>query len=299
MVSKSQINQLWVITLIWVVAGLLTALYEYFFLANYPGILESGTMEEYSLGRNILTAMAGLFVGSLLYGALEIFFFQRKAKREKFWKAITKKFLTYTFLMLLLLFGISLFFNSLLSDRGLADPAAWNKSRSFILSPAILHPAIPILILVLFTSFFLQLSERFGTNELWKMFSGKYFNPKEESRIFMFLDLNASTTLAEKLGNKKFYSFLNDFYHDIAPVIQAFKGDVVEYVGDQVVITWSITGGAYHARCMACYKEFEKVIQNRKTYYLHTYGLIPTFKAAIHCGAVMIGEMGKLKKSIK
>jgi adenylate cyclase len=134
---------------------------------------------------------------------------------------------------------------------------------------------------------------------MWKMFSGKYFNPKEESRIFMFLDLNASTSLAEKLGNKKFYSFLNDFYHDIAPVIQAYKGDVVEYVGDQVVITWTMTSGVYHARCMTCYKEFEQIIQNRKIYYLQTYGFLPSFKAAIHCGAVMIGEMGKLKKSIK
>src|SRR5690606_4684531 len=127
----------------------------------------------------------------------------------------------------------------------------------------------------------------------------KYFNPKEEERIFMFLDLNHSTTIAEKLGNEKFYGFLNDFFHDIAGVITHHKGEVVDYVGDLVIISWSFPVGSAETRCLNCYRDFEKVIQRKKETYLSRYGTVPQFKAAVHCGEVMIGEMGKIKKSIK
>ncbi len=298
-VTYQQFSQLALITGLWVLAGLLTALYEYFFLANYPGVLDTLPMLEFDFLRNMVAAMGGLFVGGLLFGLMELFYFQRKIVREKFWVAIFKKFSVYFVLLFFLLIGISLTYNSVLSDRAISDPAVWKDTHDFIFSIAFWHPVLPILLLALLSSLLLQLSERFGTDEMWKMFSGKYFNPKEEQRIFMFLDLDHSTTIAEKLGNNKFHRFLNDFFHDIAAVILLHKGDVVDYVGDLVVISWSFPIGSYQARCLTCFNEFEKAIQSKKEIYLARYGTIPQFKAAVHCGEVMIGEMGKIKKSIK
>ncbi len=299
MITRNHLSQLTSISVIWVLAGLLTALYEYFFLANYPGVLETQAMQEFSLGKNIVAAMGGLFIGSLLFGLLELFYFQKKITREKFWVAILKKIVIYSILLFFLLVGISIAYNSILSGRSISDPVVWQETRNFITSIAFWHPVFPVLLLALLSSFLLQLSERFGTNEMWKMFSGKYFHPKEEQRIFMFLDLNDSTTIAEKLGNEKFYGFLNDFFHDIASVITKHKGEVVEYVGDLVIISWTFPSGSYETRCIACYQDFEKVIQIKKETYLTRYGTVPQFKAAVHCGDVMIGEMGKIKKSIK
>ena len=284
---------------IWITGGLLTSLYEYFFLANYPGVLETPPMQEYDLRKNIIAAIGGLFVGSLLFGLLEIFYFQRKITREKFWVAVIKKLLIYSVILFFLLLGVSFTYNSLLSGRNLNDPQVWQNTRDFISSIAFWHPVLPVLLLALISTFLLQLSERFGTNEMWKMFSGKYFNPKEEERIFMFLDLNHSTTIAERLGNEKFYGFLNDFYHDIAPVILRHKGEVVEYVGDLVVISWTFPAGAHQTQCLTCYREFEKTISEKRHIYLQRYGVVPEFKAAVHCGEVIIGEMGKIKKAIR
>lgn len=297
--TRNQLVQLTVISVIWVTAGLLTALYEYFFLANYPGVLETAPMQEFNLAKNAIAAMGGLFVGSLLFGLLELFYFQKKITREKFWVAILKKIAIYSVLLFVLLLSISYAFNSILSGRSIGDPLAWQETRNFISSIAFWHPVSPILLLVLLSSFWLQLSERFGSNELWMMFSGRYFNPKEEQRIFMFLDLNHSTTIAEKLGNEKFYRFLNDFFHDIAAVITHHKGEVVEYIGDLVIISWTFPIGAFETRCLTCYQDFEKVIETKKSIYLSRYGVIPQFKAAVHCGEVIIGEMGRIKKSIK
>ncbi|HOY16517.1 MAG TPA: adenylate/guanylate cyclase domain-containing protein [Haliscomenobacter sp.] len=299
MMTRNQLVQLAVISMIWVTAGLLTALYEYFFLANYPGVLETAPMQEFDLGKNAVAAMGGLFVGSLLFGLLELFYFQKKIIREKFWVVMLKKIAVYVVLLFILLVGISYAFNSILSGRSIGDPLAWQETRNFIGSIAFWHPVSPILLLVLLSSFWLQLSERFGSNELWMMFSGRYFNPKEEQRIFMFLDLNHSTTIAEKLGNEKFYRFLNDFFHDIAAVITLHKGEVVEYIGDLVIISWTFPSGSFETRCLTCYKDFEKVIETNKGNYLSRYGVIPQFKAAVHCGKVIIGEMGRIKKSIK
>ncbi|MEL7122321.1 MAG: adenylate/guanylate cyclase domain-containing protein [Bacteroidota bacterium] len=287
------------ISALWMLVGLLTALYEYFFLANYPGVLDTQAMNDFDLQKNIVAAVGGLFVGSLLFGFLELFYFQKRLVREKFWVTILKKVAIYTASLFLLLFGISLVFNSFLSGRSLTDPVAWKETQSFLTSIAFWHPVFPVLSLALLSSFFIQLSERFGSNEMWKMFLGKYFKPKEEERIFMFLDLNHSTTIAERLGNEKFYGFLNDFYHDIAGVITFHKGEVVEYIGDLVVITWSLPVGASEFRCINCYQGFEKAIHRKREIYLSRYGTVPEFKAAVHCGEVIIGEMGKIKKSIK
>ena len=299
MITRNQMSQLFTIAGLWVVAGLLTSLFEYFFLANYPGVLDTAPMEAFSLKKNIIAAMGGLFVGGLLFGFLELFYFQKKIVREKFWVAIVKKVAVYSVLLFLLIGGISLIFNSILSNRTFSDPLVWKDTSDFLFSIAFWHPVFPILLLALFSSFILQLSERFGTNEMWKMFSGKYFHPKEEQRIFMFLDLDHSTSIAEKLGNEKFYRFLNDFYHDISAVIVQHKGEVVEYVGDLVVISWHFPIGSYKTRCLTCYRAFENVIQTKKDTYIERYGIVPKFKAAVHCGNVIIGEMGKIKKTIK
>jgi adenylate cyclase len=299
MITRNHLVQLAIITIIWTLIGLSTAWYEYFFLANYPGVLETAPMHEYNVQKNAIAAMGGLLVGGVLFGLLELFYFQKKKTREKFWVVILQKITLYAFFLLILLFGISLVFNSVLSNRSIGDPLAWRKTWGFISSIAFWHPVAPILLLALLSSFWLQLSERFGTDELWKIFSGKYFNPKEEQRIFMFLDLNHSTTIAEKLGNEKFYRFLNDFFHDIAAVITLHKGEVIEYIGDLVVISWTFPMGAYETRCLTCYRDFEKVIQKNQMNYLSRYGVVPEFKAAVHCGSVIIGEMGKIKKSIK
>lgn len=299
MITKNKLSLLATISFLWVFTGLLTVLYEYFFLANYPGVLDTQPMNEFNLQKNAVAAMGGLFIGSLLFGFLELFYFQKKIVREKFWVAILKKVSVYAVLLFILLGGISLAFNSWLSGRSLADPVSWRKTHAFINSIAFWHPVFPILGLALFSSFLLQLSERFGTNEMWKMFTGKYFNPKVEKRIFMFLDLNHSTAIAEKLGNEKFYRFLNDFYHDIAGVITEHKGEVVEYVGDLVIISWSFPVGSAETRCLHCYRDFEKIIHRKRETYFTRYRIVPQFKAAVHCGEVMIGEMGKIKKSIK
>ena len=83
----------------------------------------------------------------------------------------------------------------------------------------------------------LQVSDKFGPGILWKFITGKYYHPRQEERIFMFLDLKSSTTIAEKMNSKKFFELLKEIFSDITEPILNSQGEIYQYVGDEVIIT--------------------------------------------------------------
>ena len=55
-------------------------------------------------------------------------------------------------------------------------------------------------IVVLITLTILLVNDKYGPGVFRDFLLGKYFHPKREERIFMFMDLRSSTTIVEKLG---------------------------------------------------------------------------------------------------
>jgi len=299
MVTKNNFNKVLMIVMAWMIAGVLITAHEYFFLSNYPGVLAEQAMNGYNLKNNLIAACFSLGLGGLIYCLIEFYYFQKISKRYRFWEAITLRILFYAVSIFVLMGLTSLLFNTILSGRSLFDPEGLSRTRHFLSSISILHPVLPFMTLIVISSFFLQVTERFSRQEFNRMMSGKYFHPKQEDRVMLFLDLNNSTTIAERLGNKKFYDLINDFFYDIAPVIEKHNGEVVEYVGDQVIVSWDIVEGTQKGKCVECIFDFEEVIKLKSSSYIEKYGAVPEFKVAIHSGQVIIGEIGKIKKSIK
>jgi adenylate cyclase len=114
--------------------------------------------------------------------------------------------------------------------------------------------------------------------------TGRYHKPSIEGRIFMFLDLNDATTIAEKLGSKTYSSFLSDFFKDIDSAFTKAKGQVFQYVGDEVVIIWKLKQGLKNNNCVNAYHSALIILENKKDYYLNSYNMLPTFKASLHLG---------------
>ena len=50
-----------------------------------------------------------------------------------------------------------------------------------------------------------------GPGILLRYVFGQYHRPRREARIFMFLDLKSSTTLAEELRPEAYYDLVNEF----------------------------------------------------------------------------------------
>ncbi|MFD2588393.1 adenylate/guanylate cyclase domain-containing protein [Croceitalea marina] len=151
------------------------------------------------------------------------------------------------------------------------------------------------------TDFFLtvirQVNLMLGEGNLRKLILGKFYTPTEEERIFMFLDLQASTMLAEKLGHIKYSTLIQDCYNDLA-IVNDFEAEIYQYVGDEAVLTWPLEKGLKNQNYLKAYFNFVDLLEQRTSYYQEKYNCQPFFKAGIHAGLVTVTEVGKYKKEI-
>ena len=143
-----------------------------------------------------------------------------------------------------------------------------------------------------------QVSKKIGPRLLMNLLLGRYHKPKEENRIFMFLDLTSSTTIAEKLGANKYSLFLKEFFFDIDDAIIETRGTASQFVGDEVIIVWDVSEGIDKNNCIRLFFLAEEKVQKSKNRYIEKYGFYPEFKAGIHSGNVIIAEIGGTKQEI-
>ncbi len=146
---------------------------------------------------------------------------------------------------------------------------------------------------------FYKLSSRIVGKKLFiDYLSGKYHQPVSEERVFMFIDINSSTSLAEKMEPKKYHQLLNKFFNDIAKPIDKYEGEIYQYVGDEVVVTWKMSNLYNASASIRCYFSIDKQIQKLKNEYIQQFGFMPEFKVGMHGGKVITGEVGKNKMEI-
>ena len=145
---------------------------------------------------------------------------------------------------------------------------------------------------------FLQIRRLHRPGDLTKYVTGRYHLPEEVNKIFLFIDLKSSTAIAEKLGNTKYSSFLIDYFHDMTGAILMSKAEIYQYIGDEIILTWSYKEGIKHARCTNCFFDILTAIEWNKEQYLKKYGVHPEFKAALHAGKVSVTWIGTIKKEI-
>src|SRR5450755_3838947 len=128
---------------------------------------------------------------------------------------------------------------------------------------------------------------------------GTYQRPVREQLIVMFLDLADSTSLAEKLGELRVHDLITRFFFDIDEPIHDHGGSVLSYVGDEVIVTWAITDDpARNARCLACFFAIDNKIASLSTVYKEAFGTVPSFRAGLHSGPVIVSECGGFKRQL-
>jgi len=135
-----------------------------------------------------------------------------------------------------------------------------------------------------------------GRANFLRLILGSYHQPREVSKIFMFVDLKGSTTIAESLPNKEFSALIKDYFYDLSDAIMMFDGEIYQYVGDEIIVVWPIKGK--EPKCIHSFFKMEEIINGNKSRYQARYGIIPEFKAGIHAGKVIVTSIGKQKKEI-
>lgn len=144
----------------------------------------------------------------------------------------------------------------------------------------------------------LQLSGLVGGSTLVNIALGRYHRSHIEERFFLFIDIVGSTPLAERLGPASVHDFLNRVFQIASDPIDDHGGDVYQYVGDEVVITWTLAQGMQDARPIACYFAIKSALQRTAPDFEREFGVVPQLRAALHAGPVITGEVGGSRRAI-
>ena len=238
--------------------------------------------------------LSGPLIGSIVglpLALFEVLLPMKFLRRWPFAVSILAKSLLYIGLILLVFLG-SAFVYGLAHGLTLDDFNEEVLSRSTVIN-VVFTSSIYVSII-----FFRQLNQLLGPGTLMRYLFGRYHRPRQEARIFMFLDLKDSTAIAERLDLDAYYDLLNDFFHDLAEPVLATKAQIYQYVGDEVVLTWPMATGLHEANCIRVFYEIDAVIRRHGHYYLARYGLIPEYKAGVNGGEVIRAEIGDLKRDL-
>ena len=176
-------------------------------------------------------SIEGPFVGvavGMTLAALEETKIGRITRAMPFTKAIVIKSALYLAVLAIPVL-ITGFIGGLLQGSAIRDFASWVMSADFPLTLLIIYP------IHLVVSFARNLNRLLGPQTLLRYLLGTYHRPRVERRIFMFLDMKSSTTLAETLGGQKYFSLLNTFFRDISEPILVREAEIYQYVGDSHV----------------------------------------------------------------
>ncbi len=252
------------------------------------GTIERGSV-QFELWQSILVSVIfGFFFGSIS-GYAQVLTEERIYKRISLQKLLSLRLL-YAILFLTALILISYAMVTLIfkAKIGLID---------FIFEPGSFAIYLYILSVDIFMVILRQVNLLLGGNNLSKLLRGKFYTPREEDRIFMFLDLQSSTQLAEKLGHIKYSMMIQDCFNDLGVVVEN-EAEIYQYVGDEVILTWKLQDGLRNQNCINAYFNFKQQLVKKQEYYLRNYNCKPFFKAGLNAGIVTVTEVGKYKKEI-
>ncbi len=285
-------------------SGFLNLLSWYFitFVRNQLRLIEpvirSDSMKTIEFANSSVQYIEGTLFG-LIFGTFFILtdYLVEKSdiRKVSFGRLILFKSISYSFGLLL---TVSLVYLILYRSGLLELPVTFQEMKVFFTFEFIAVTFIFILLLIFFLNFFFEVDHKFGPGNLWKMFSGKYHHPREEERIFMFLDLKGSTTLAEEMGHKLYSRMLKNCYYDLSEIVLKYEAEIYQYVGDEVVLSWEKKKGLKNLNCIKAYFEYDSLLRSKSSFYDSNFGVVPFFKAGLDTGIVTATEIGDIKREI-
>ena len=289
---KSQLTKIFWITVAWTIISVQQFLVGYLTLRDF-GCLNGVDPSVFFYG-SILTGVAAGVIG----GSGVVFLWEKWLRSKDYGRALLYIFFSYTGIFLIVTFVNDLYFSVQYPGLSIFSFTVWDKALSNLLNIDI-HSFLLWLVVVLGTLIVLQVNDKYGPGVFGAFLLGRYFQPKREERIFMFLDLRSSTTIAEKLGEERYFNFIRNVFKDVTPAILRTKGEIYQYVGDEIVISWKMNYGTKNANCLQCFFQVQSVLLDKRKYYEKNYDdIYPEFKAGIHYGHVMAGEVGVVKRDI-
>jgi adenylate cyclase len=243
----------------------------------------------------------GLVIGILGSGFIvlnEIILNKKRIRQFKFRNLVLYKTMVYsTFLSIIVLVVVTIS-RSIEQHMTVREFIDAGKLHFFIYEDDYLFIVLYALIATLIFIFTYQMSRKMGQGVLWGFVTGKFHQPKEGNFVFMYLDLSNSTKIAEELGDLEYNMLLNKFFFDITESITKNYGKIYRYIGDEVCITWRANSKFKLEQAIQTFYNAQDAITAESKSYEKKFGFVPEFTAGVHCGNVVVGEIGEIKSQI-
>ncbi len=286
MMYTKLLNRITTFTIGWIVALLIWRLIRKFGAKTYLEFLNI----ELSSFNILLFILVVSIIAGFIFGSVQYAYESFQIKRKSFLVLLLNVLVAHILIMIFIYLLVYAYLKLLDLDNNLRFTDLVTDSLTVLnLAYSVIVNGVIIIII--------EINKLLGKGNLRRLITGKFYNPQEEFRIFMFLDLKSSTTIAEKLGHVQYSRFVQDCFFDLS-VIEKYKVEIYQYVGDEVVLTWKINEGDSVNHCLQAYFSYAGYLENRADYYTSKYGIIPFFKAGMHIGPVTVAEVGEFKREI-
>ena len=256
------------------------------------GISGAKIFQLFSQNKLLLTTLVSTIAVSswLLEDVLFFSFLNKKSMGELFLLRIVFFSLMLLFIFLL----ISVFhYKSVTSS----EEEYLHLIRLFFFNRASIYLFLTGIFSSVIINFFKALRQKIGFEKFWPFILGRYRIPKEENRIFVFIDLISSTNCAEQLGHKKYSYFIQECFKYLGALEIKYNAMQYQFVGDEVVLSWPAKEKNY-LKAVQFYFEYLYILKNKQSLFLKNFGIIPQFSASINSGNVMVSEVGTVKSEI-
>jgi adenylate cyclase len=293
--TKRNLNRILPFAIIWLVTGVVFLITELIASNNQEFIASSAIKIDTTI---FLFALLSLTLLGLFVGFMELLFIKSLFNKKPFSLKILYKLLLYCLLLSSIIFILYSIAASIEMNVSIFHKSVWYKYVDFFFSSTHIGTIVQIGYSLFLSLLYAEISENLGQNVLFNFFTGKYHKPILENRIFMFTDMKNSTAIAEKLGSVKYFEFLKTYYNDLSDAIIDNYGEVYQYIGDEIVISWKVNNKDSYTQSITCFFAMKNVLLKKKNWYIKEYGIFPTFKGAIHSGEITAGEIGAIKKEI-
>ncbi|MCU4156910.1 adenylate/guanylate cyclase domain-containing protein [Carboxylicivirga sp. A043] len=279
--------------------GAFTFFFYLYALFSYLGLkdfIEEGALKNYF--RSNAWHLEIVFT-SVLFGTLFIFINRLTEKKVIRKRSFAFNILLRSALYILALLIVGMVIFKVFETFGLLERELLEETRNKFLSFRLIASFLVYwgFFILLFNSI-ITISQRFGSRTFIDLLTGKYYHPKTEELMFLFLDLKDSTRIAEKLGHKNYSQFIKECVHELTPVVQKYKARIYQYVGDEVILYWNLNEGIKELNCIHLFLDYCSILKQRNAYFLSKYGEVPSYKAGMDAGIVTLTEIGDIKREI-
>jgi len=137
-----------------------------------------------------------------------------------------------------------------------------------------------------------------GIETLFHLMIGTYHRPVVEQKVLVFVDINNSTALAERLGALKIKSLVGKFLFDISKPLTDYGGEIYLYKGDGLIVIWDWDEAVRNDRILRALDALFASVRREHDSYVEQFGVMPSFRIGVHGGDVVVSEQGDTKRSI-